>query len=79
MQYTIETRELTRGHGGRSSAVNGEQAVVLEAYDADEAITRYVKQSGTELMSVSRAGRGRESIATVKKEDSVFLLRVYAA
>jgi hypothetical protein len=77
VQYTIEARELTREHGRRSISEGTEQPVVVEAMNAGEAITRYVQESGTELVSISRAG-GQESIATVKKEDSVFLVRVYA-
>lgn len=79
MQYTIETRELTREHARHSGFNAGERPVVVEAPDANEAITRYVQQSGTELVSISRADRGQESIATVRKDDLVYLVRVYAA
>lgn len=53
--------------------------LVVEAGDADEAITQYVAAYAGELVSFSRPGRGLESIATVKQEDTVFLVRVYAA
>lgn len=77
MQYTIEARELTSEH--TQPGTSASQRTTVDAADADEAITRYVQQSASELVSVSRPGQGQESIATVKKEDSVFLVRVYAA
>lgn len=83
MQYTIEARELTRELTGESTqrpSPDGESLrTTVDAVDPDEAITRYVQQSASELVSFTRPGRGQESIATVKKEDSVFLVRVYAA
>ena len=53
--------------------------MTVEACDADEAITQYVRECDGELVSFASPGRGQESIATVKKEDTVFLVRVYAA
>jgi hypothetical protein len=53
--------------------------MVIEADDADEAISQFVVQDASELVSVVRPGSGRESIATVKKDDAVYLVRVYAA
>jgi len=38
-----------------------------------------VRQNHSELVSLSRPVRGQESIATVRKDDLVFLVRVYAA
>ena len=79
MQYTIEARELTSEYAHRPS-YNGEaQRTVIDAANADEAINQYVQQSAAELVSFTQPSRGRESIATVKKEDTVFLVRVYAA
>ena len=40
---------------------------------------RFVHQSASELVSLTTPPKGSESIATVRKNDSVFLLRVYAA
>lgn len=71
MQYTIEARELTNGVESRHTTV--------EAGDADEAITRYVRDCNGELVSCTKPAGGQESIATVRREDSVYLLRVYAA
>ena len=72
MHYTIEARELsnTRPH-------NGESRTVVVADDADAAIHQYVRDRNAELVSFTQPARGLESIATVKKEDAVFLVRVY--
>ena len=53
--------------------------MTVEARDADEAITQYVRECEGELVSCTRPARGDESIATVKKQDAVFLVRVYSA
>jgi len=75
MQYTIEARELTH-----RPAFDGESLrTVVEARDENEAISRYVSDSAAELVSFTTTPRGAESIATVKKEDMVFLVRIYAA
>ena len=79
MQYTIETRELTSEYTHRPAYDGESRRTVVEAMDASEAITRYVRESAAELVSYSSPARGRESIATVKKEDTVFLVRVYTA
>ena len=79
MQFTIETRELTNEYTHRPSFDGSALRTVVEATDPDEAISEYVKASAAQLVSFSSHGRGRESIATVKKEDVVFLVRVYAA
>lgn len=79
MQYTIETRELTNEYTHRPAYDGESRRLVVEAVDADEAIHQYVKESAAELVSFTRPGRSQESIATVKKEDTVFLVRIYAA
>lgn len=79
LRYTIEARELTNEYTHRPAYDVHARRTVIEASDADEAITNYVRDSAAELVSFSRPGQGRESIATVKKEDTVFLVRVYAA
>jgi hypothetical protein len=79
LQYTIETRELTSEYTHRPSYDGEARRTVVDAADPDEAIHQYVQQSHAELVSFSHPARGRESIATVKKEDTVFLVRVYAA
>jgi hypothetical protein len=79
MQYTIEARELTNEYTHRPAYDVESRRTVIDAADADEAISQFVQQSEAELVSFSRPARGRESIATIKKEDQVFLVRVYAA
>lgn len=75
MQYTIEARELTS-----RPAYDGEsRRTVIEANDESEAIHQYLKDSDAELVSFTTPHRSSESIATVKKEDTILLVRVYAA
>ena len=79
MQYTIEARELTSESTHRPSFDERSRRLTIEAKSADDAISQFVLQNASELVSLSRPGRGQESIATVKKDDSVYLVRVYAA
>ena len=79
MQYTIEERELTSEYTHRPSFDGESSRIVIDAADPDEAISRYIRERDAELISFMSPGRSRESIATVKKEDCVFLVRVYAA
>jgi hypothetical protein len=80
LQYTIEARQLTNESTHRPAMdVQTSRTTTVEARDADEAITRYVRACDGELVSFIRPGGGQESIATVKKEDVVFLVRVYTA
>lgn len=78
MQYTIEARELTTEHTHRPAFDASPRRTTIEATDPDEAISQFVRQERSELVSLTRPAMGRESIATVKKDDSVFLVRVYA-
>jgi hypothetical protein len=70
LQFTIEARELRNPRSLQTT---------IDALDAQEAIRSYVQENGSQLMSVSRPSDGRESIAMVRKDDSVYLVRVYAA
>lgn len=79
MQYTIEARELTNEYTHRPAIDVESRRMTVEADDADEAISHYVKECDGELVSFMRPARGSESIATVKKEDTVYLVRIYAA
>ena len=79
LQYTIEARQLTNEYTQRPAHDVESSQITVEASDADDAITQYVQACEGELVSCSRPARGLESIATVKKEDTVFLVRVYAA
>lgn len=68
MQFTIETRPLTSGSPSTHT--------VIEAPDPRGALAEFVRQNQWELVSFA-SPTARESIATVRKEDSVFLVRVY--
>ena len=72
MQYTIEAREL------RSESTPELRRRTIEANNDAEALDRFVREERSELVSLTRPARGGESIATVRKEDVVFLVRVYA-
>ena len=50
--------------------------MTIEADDAGEALSHFVRDQESEIVS-SQSTKGRESIATVKKKDAVFLVRVY--
>jgi len=76
LQYTIEARELTSESRQHTPANDGTRRVTLEARDEGDAISQFVRHNDSELMSFQPL-RGRESIATVKKNDSVYLVRVY--
>jgi len=71
LQFTIESRQLTND-------VETKQTFI-EAGTAGDAIGEFVRQNDSELVSLTQPVPGQESIATVKKNDSVFLVRVYAA
>jgi hypothetical protein len=79
VQYTIEARQLTGEHSRRPVFEAEPKAIVIEAATADEAISQFLSENKSELVSLSRPLRGSESIATVRKDDSVFLLRIYTA
>jgi hypothetical protein len=77
LQYTIEARELTSEYTHRPADNSHAHRTTVEASDADEAISRFVDDNHSELVSFV-SPKGRESIATIKKNDSVYLVRVYA-
>ena len=77
MLYTIEARQLTSEARRRPASLTEPRRTRIEAADEDEAISRFIHDSESELVSFQSL-HGRESIATVKKDDSVFLVRVYA-
>jgi hypothetical protein len=78
LQYTIEARELTKGSGIDGGSGAGQQTVVV-ARDPEEAIHQYVRELAAGLMSFTQPNGAAESIGIVRKEDVVFLVRVYAA
>ena len=71
MQFTIESRQLTSSTESRQTTI--------EAANPDDAISEFVRRDDSELVSFLKPAEGRESIATVKKNDSVYLVRVYEA
>ena len=77
MQFTIESRELT--HESHSSATPELKPTTVEAANPDDAISEFVRLSDCELVSFSKPSECRESIATVRKADAVFLVRIYQA
>jgi hypothetical protein len=79
LQYTIETRELTNESTARRRPAASPLRTVIIARDPDDAISQYVRNAAAELVSFTQPANSQESIATVKKEDAVFLVRVYAA
>jgi hypothetical protein len=79
LQFTIEARPLTKAYTHRPATEAEPRQTVVEAESADDAISRFVRDEESELVSFLQPVQGRESIATVKKNDSVYLVRVYAA
>jgi hypothetical protein len=79
LQYTIEARHLTNEYTHRPAHEAHPQRIVIEASDAGEAIKEFVNGHQSELVSFLNPGRGQESIGTVRKDDSIYLVRVYAA
>ncbi len=77
MQYTIEARELTSESTPRPSADGETRRTTVEAGCPDDAISAFVNENRSELVSFTRPAMGRESIATVKKDECVYLVRIY--
>jgi len=75
VQYTIEARQLTNAPARRRD--DGPRQITVEAQNPGEAISKFVAENESELVSFT-GGNGRESIGTVKKQESVFLVRVYS-
>jgi hypothetical protein len=78
LQYTIESRPLTTESTHRAAYDGEPRQTTIEAASADDAITQFVRQSASQLVSLTSPLSGKESIATVRKDDFVFLVRVYS-
>ncbi|HJT16106.1 MAG TPA: hypothetical protein VJ853_01890 [Thermoanaerobaculia bacterium] len=78
LQFTIESRELSTSSREQRPARTAPFSMTIDADTADDAISQFVRQSDSELVSFQKPAECRESIATVKKNDTVFLVRVYA-
>jgi hypothetical protein len=76
LQFTIEARPLTNENSVVSS-VDQSTRTVIEATDPRGAISEFARLNQSELVSFATPGTGRESIGTVRKKDSVYLVRVY--
>jgi hypothetical protein len=79
LQFTIESRQLTNEYTHRPTFDVETRQTFIEAGSPDDAIGEFVRRNHSELVSLTRPVRGQESIATVKKDDLVYLVRVYAA
>jgi hypothetical protein len=79
VQYTIEAHQLTSEYTQRPAHGLEPSRRTIEAQTADDAITKFVRQEDSELVSFTRPLRGEESIATVRKDAAVYLVRVYTA
>lgn len=77
MQFTIEARQLNNEWSRRLPSGAERKTTVIEAPNADDAISQFVRESEAQLVSFTRPVEGRESIATIRKNDSLFLVRVY--
>ena len=75
----IEARELTNEDTHRPSPDPRARRITIEAKSPDDAISQFLSENHSELVSLANPVRGRESIATVRMDDSVYLVRVYAA
>jgi len=78
VQFTIESRELSN-ESHRSRANAEPEWATIEASNPDDAISQFVRQKDSELVSFLKPLESRESIATVRKNDVVFLVRIYQA
>jgi hypothetical protein len=76
LQFTIEKSQLTVERRPAAASLERVTAVV-EATDLDEAMHKYLAEESSELMSQVRPLRGAESVATVRKDDALYMLRIY--
>ena len=77
MRYTIETRPLRRETTQNAVSEDGSGSVFIEASDAVAALSAFARDRSSEVMSFQPVA-GRESIGTVRQNDEVYLVRVYA-
>jgi hypothetical protein len=79
MRYMIEARELTNEDTHHPSPDPRARRMTIDAKSPDDAISQFLTENHSELVSLTNPVRGRESIATVRKDDSIYLVRIYAA
>jgi hypothetical protein len=75
LHFTIESRELSSST--RRTSSQDPTRCIVDADDADDALTRFLTTSAAELLSKVSPRGGTESIATMKKDDALYLLRIY--
>jgi hypothetical protein len=77
VQFTIEKSQLTvDSHQG--AAIDSEPTTaVVEASDSEDAVFKYLAEESSELMSHVHPLWGAESVATVRKDDALYMLRIY--
>jgi len=73
LQFTIESRQLPNSSAGDS------KPIIIEAMNPKDALSEFVRRNKSEVVSMATPAKGRESIATIKKNDAVYLVRVYEA
>jgi len=73
LQFTIESRRLPTSPNPQATPV------IIEALNPGDALSEFVRRSKLEVVSVATPASGRESIATVRKDEAVYLVRVYQA
>ncbi|HET7710443.1 MAG TPA: hypothetical protein VFL80_00795, partial [Thermoanaerobaculia bacterium] len=77
VQFTIEERRLTTEFTPPLSVDPETRRTTVEARDAADALDQFVQGNDSELVSVTQPVHRGEAIATVRKCDDVFLVRVY--
>lgn len=79
MLYNIESRQLTSEATRAPHNSDAPNQMTIDADDVEGAITFFLQEQQSELVSGLQQLPGRESIATVRKDDSVYLVRISAA
>lgn len=76
MLFTIESRQLTPK---ALLAASASRRQTVDAENAQRAILQYITAQRAQLISCVTPRAGRESIATMKKDEALFLVRVSAS
>lgn len=78
LEFTIEARELSAENPRRTVYDGRPRTANVVAANVEDAVTQFLHANDGVLVSLDTRQRG-ESIATVKQEDVLLLLRVYAS
>jgi hypothetical protein len=77
VQFTIEKCPLS-SEPGQGDWIESEAAnSIVEASDSADAVSKYLAGESSELMSHVHPLWGAESVAMVRKDDTVYMLRIY--